>query len=146
MGTIVDTSKVHLSRFSYKIDIKMKLLTHNMLTSTIIKGVSKGYPLGIIANEVVQKEVDFNPEFTTRIIPKLEWEALYKAADSIGHLGDLPKELPQDYESNEDFLRKAHRVIMEVEVIAGHLVCPETGRQFPITNGIPNMLVNEDEV
>lgn len=26
---------------------KMKLLTHNMLTSNIIKGVTKGYPLKI---------------------------------------------------------------------------------------------------
>ena len=25
----------------------MKLITHNMLTSTIIKGVKKGFPLGI---------------------------------------------------------------------------------------------------
>jgi len=35
---------------------------------------------------------------------------------------------------------------LQVEVKEGYLVCPETGRQFPITNGIPNMLLNEDEV
>ena len=27
-----------------------------------------------------------------------------------------------------------------------NLVCPETGRKFPVTDGIPNMLLNEDEV
>lgn len=28
----------------------------------------------------------------------------------------------------------------------GSLVCPETGRRFPVSKGIPNMLLNEDEV
>jgi uncharacterized protein YbaR (Trm112 family) len=28
----------------------------------------------------------------------------------------------------------------------GSLICPETGRRFPVTKGIPNMLLNEDEV
>ena len=34
----------------------------------------------------------------------------------------------------------------QVEVMNGSLVCPETGRKFPVTDGIPNMLLNEDEV
>ena len=28
----------------------------------------------------------------------------------------------------------------------GELECPETGRKFPIKRGIPNMLLDEDEV
>ena len=32
------------------------------------------------------------------------------------------------------------RGLLQIEVKEGALVCPETGRQFPITNGIPNML------
>jgi multifunctional methyltransferase subunit TRM112 len=43
-------------------------------------------------------------------------------------------------------LKKIHQVLLEVEVLEGNLICPETGRKFPITNGIPNMLVNEDEL
>ena len=35
---------------------------------------------------------------------------------------------------------------LQVEVIEGELVCPESGRKFPITNGIPNMLLLEHEV
>jgi multifunctional methyltransferase subunit TRM112 len=35
---------------------------------------------------------------------------------------------------------------MEIDVVEGELVCPETNRQFPISNGIPNMLAREDEV
>lgn len=34
----------------------------------------------------------------------------------------------------------------QVEVMNGDLICPETERIFPITSGIPNLLLNEDEV
>lgn len=61
-------------------------------------------------------------------------------------MGELPQTLIQDFENNEDFLRKVHHVLLEVEVINGDLVCPESGRKFPINDGIPNMLFNEDEV
>ncbi|KAL5012001.1 hypothetical protein ScPMuIL_010552 [Solemya velum] len=124
----------------------MKLLTHNMLTSKIIKGVQQGYPLGITATKVDVKEVDFNPDFVSRMIPKLDWPALCKAAEDVGHSAELPKEVVPEYETNEEFLKKAHHVLLQVEVIEGNLVCPESGRKFPVNNGIPNMLLNEDEV
>uniref|UniRef100_A0A1B6JDB0 Multifunctional methyltransferase subunit TRM112-like protein n=1 Tax=Homalodisca liturata TaxID=320908 RepID=A0A1B6JDB0_9HEMI len=124
----------------------MKLLTHNMLTSKCIKGVKVGYPLRITAKDVKVSELDFNQEFVSRIIPKIDWNTLYGAAEGLGHASDLPKTLVEDYENNEDFLKKVHHVLLEVEVISGELVCPETGRKFPITSGIPNMLLNEDEV
>nr|CAG4645297.1 EOG090X0LTV [Leptodora kindtii] len=124
----------------------MKLITHNMLTSKCLKGVTVGFPLGIIAKDVKISEVEFNGEFISRMIPKLDWPALYKAAESVGQLNDLPQTVVDDYEGNEEFLRKAHHVLLEVEVISGELVCPETGRKFPVNEGIPNMLANEDEV
>ncbi|XP_006814027.1 multifunctional methyltransferase subunit TRM112-like protein [Saccoglossus kowalevskii] len=124
---------------------RMKLLTHNMLTSHV-KGVTNGYPLNIEAKDVRVQEVDFNPEFIARMIPKMEYEVLVQAAQSVGHLGNLPPELVTDYENNDEFLKEAHRVMMMVEVVEGSLVCPESGRKFPISNGIPNMLLNEDEV
>ncbi|XP_008325086.1 multifunctional methyltransferase subunit TRM112-like protein [Cynoglossus semilaevis] len=123
----------------------MKLLTHNMLTSHV-KGVTKGYPLLIKAIEVKVNEVEFNPTFVSRMIPKLEWSALVQAAEELGHRQDLPSELVADYENNEDFLKKVHRAMLEVEVIEGCLQCPESGREFPISKGIPNMLLNEEEV
>nr|CAG4641391.1 EOG090X0LTV [Eulimnadia texana] len=124
----------------------MKLLTHNMLTSKCLKNVQVGYPLGLKATDIKISEVEFNPEFISRIIPKVDWEALFKTAETIGHAEGLPPAVVPDYENNEDFLKKAHHVLMEVEVINGELVCPETGRKFPISDGIPNMLANEDEV
>lgn len=32
----------------------------------------------------------------------------------LGHAGDLPQALIQDYENNEDFLKKVHHVLLEV--------------------------------
>lgn len=124
----------------------MKLITHNILTSKCIKGVLTGYPLAINATDVKVIEVDYNPEFITRLIPKLDWEVLWTAADSIGHGEGLPKVIEPKFEENEEFLKIAHKVLLEVEVEEGHLTCPESGRQFPISKGIPNMLLTEAEV
>ncbi|XP_003970255.2 multifunctional methyltransferase subunit TRM112-like protein [Takifugu rubripes] len=123
----------------------MKLLTHNMLTSHV-KGVTQGYPLLIKATEVKVNEVEFNPEFVVKMIPKLEWSALVQAAEELGQKQDLPEQLVADYGTDEAFLKKVHRILLEVEVMEGSLKCPESGREFPITRGIPNMLLNEDEV
>ncbi|CAG9088052.1 unnamed protein product [Plutella xylostella] len=124
----------------------MKLITHNMLTSKCLKGVLQGYPLAINATDVKVTEVDFNPEFVSRIIPKLDWNVLWGAADSLGHSEGLPKTVEPKYEEDQEFLKKAHHVLLEVEIEEGTLTCPESGRQFPISKGIPNMLLTEAEV
>lgn len=96
--------------------------------------------------EVTTSVVDFNSQFIQRIIPKLEWQALKDASDTLLNGDYLPNELIENYSDDEEFLKKLHHVLMEVEIVKGNLVCPETGRCFPINNGIPNMLLNEDEV
>jgi multifunctional methyltransferase subunit TRM112 len=48
--------------------------------------------------------------------------------------------------ATEALQRKLHHALLEVELVEGFLVCPETGRKFPVTKGIPNMLLHEDEV
>ena len=64
----------------------MKLLTHNMLTSHV-KGVKDGYPLRILAKQVVVNVVDFNSEFVSRMIPKLDWSVLKTTAQSVSKIG-----------------------------------------------------------
>ncbi|XP_077291252.1 tRNA methyltransferase subunit 11-2 [Arctopsyche grandis] len=124
----------------------MKLVTHNMLTSKCVKGVVNGYPLGITATDCRLVDVDFNPDFIARMIPKIDWNVLWSAVDTLGHSEGLPKDIVENYEDDQVFLRKAHRALMEIEVLEGTLTCPETGRQFPIARGIPNMLLTEAEV
>lgn len=47
---------------------------------------------------------------------------------------------------DEEFLRKLHHALLELELEDGALVCPETGRRFEVKRGIPNLLLREDEV
>lgn len=61
----------------------MKLLTHNMLTSKILKGVVNGYPLKISATKTEVKKADFQPDFIARMIKKVDYKALYEAAETV---------------------------------------------------------------
>ena len=109
------------------------------------KGVKNGYPLKIEAEKVENIEAEFNADFVTRMLPKLEWSALVKAAKELG-AGTLPSELNESMVNDEAFLKTVHHILLEVRLIEGTLVCPESGRKFPVKNSIPNMLLNEDEV
>lgn len=60
-------------------------------------------------------------------------------------MAEVPKEPTEGYERNETFLRKMPLVLLEVDVLEGTLQCPESGRLFPISHGIPNMLLNDEE-
>lgn len=43
------------------------------------------------ATKVEVKEVDFNPEFVSRMIPKIDWSALRQAANDVNGLFYLLK-------------------------------------------------------
>ncbi|EFJ31288.1 hypothetical protein SELMODRAFT_438712 [Selaginella moellendorffii] len=122
----------------------MRLLTHNMLSCNI-KGVSKGFPLGIEVAKLETKTVEFNPQFLRHSFPKIEWKAFQEAAKTLG-VNDLPEQVEPSMLDDDDFLRRFHHALLEIHLEEGDLVCPETGRKFPVAKGIPNMLLNEDEV
>ncbi|GFR77141.1 multifunctional methyltransferase subunit TRM112-like protein [Elysia marginata] len=117
-----------------------------MLTSNIIKGVTKGFPLAINPTKIEVKEVDFNPAFVVKTLTKIDYPALYQAANDVGHGEGLPENIEGDVKENEELLKSLHNALLQVEVIEGELVCPESGRKFPISNGIPNMLLLENEI
>ncbi|KAD5961227.1 hypothetical protein E3N88_12700 [Mikania micrantha] len=122
----------------------MRLLTHNMLASNI-KGVINGFPLRIEPEKIVEKQVDFNPDFLKNMLPKLDWKALADASKIMGY-SELPDEVPdQTVVDSSEFLQKLHHALLELHLEEGALVCPETGRRFPVNKGIPNMLLHEDE-
>jgi multifunctional methyltransferase subunit TRM112 len=54
--------------------------------------------------------------------------------------GKVPEAVPTKYEEDEAFLRALHHVLLEVEILEGNLVCPETAKKFPIKEGIPSMI------
>ena len=117
---------------------------NNLLSSHVWGVEPRGFPLRLQATEVRINPVEFNPDFIARMIPKVEWAALLEAADTV-HLVEVPKEPIQGYERKEEFLRKMHHELLEVEVLEGTLQCPESGRLFPISHGIPNMLLSDEE-
>ena len=57
----------------------------------------------------------------------------------------LPDEVTEETLQEEEFLKLFHHALLEVTLEEGALVCPETGRRFPVKKGIPNMLLTEDE-
>ncbi|KAL2468031.1 Multifunctional methyltransferase subunit TRM112-like protein [Forsythia ovata] len=122
----------------------MRLLTHNMLSSNI-KGVTNGFPLLIEVEKVVEKQVDFNEDFLRNMFAKIEWKALVEASRTMGYT-ELPENSESSMLNSDEFLRKFHHALLELHLEEGALVCPETGRKFPVNKGIPNMLLHEDEV
>eukprot|EP00913_Durusdinium_trenchii_P009813 g9214.t1 len=117
----------------------MKLMTHNLL-----KCNKKG-------------ETPYEQSFVSAMIPKLEYGALLKAlaeirecpkiehVEKLGALPSLPEALPASPESDEEFLKALHTILFDLDLIEGQLICPESGRVFPVNDGIPNMLLNDDE-
>ncbi|KAG9144287.1 hypothetical protein Leryth_016946 [Lithospermum erythrorhizon] len=115
------------------------------MLSSNIKGVTQGFPLQIEVTKSITKQVDFNPDFIKNMLVKVEWKALVEAARAMGY-GELPETVEAGMVEDEDFLRKFHHALLEIHLEEGFLVCPQTGRKFPVCKGIPNMLLNEDEV
>ena len=58
----------------------------------------------------------------------------------------LPEELGKDLAGDEAFLRALHHVLFDVQVLEGSLACAELGQQFPIAEGIANMMLPEEVV
>jgi uncharacterized protein YbaR (Trm112 family) len=52
----------------------------------------------------------------------------------------IPETMPDNAASDEEFLRNLHHVLCDIHVQEGALCCPGCAREFPITQGIPNMV------
>jgi multifunctional methyltransferase subunit TRM112 len=76
---------------------------------------------------------------------RVDYQVLKQAAEQLGVQG-LPDKLTDELLDDPDVMKKLHHALLELHLEEGALVCPETGRRFPVSQGIPNMLLNEDEV
>lgn len=115
------------------------------MLSSNIKGVVNGFPLRIEAEKVVEKNVEMNGDFLKKMFEKIEWKAFVEAARGMGYT-ELPEEADTSMLDSNEFLNRFHHALLELHLEEGILVCPETGRRFPVKKGIPNMLLHEDEV
>jgi multifunctional methyltransferase subunit TRM112 len=57
----------------------------------------------------------------------------------------LPPILSDELASNTEFLAALFHILMNVHLVEGTLTCPVTGRQFPVQNEIPNMVIEDGE-
>lgn len=117
----------------------MRLITHNMLKCNV-KNVENGYPLIIEASSVETIEQEFDKTLTARMISKINIVALQSA------LQNIKSEMIITDSEEEENLRSLHHALFEIHVQDGFLICPESGRRFQVKDGIPNMLLHEDEV
>lgn len=109
-----------------------------------MKNVQAGYPLKLIVERVEEINTEYNHDFLQKMLKKIDYNALKDAAQVCGQ--QLPENLPDTNSmTEEDDLKAIHKALFDIEIITGTLVCPESGRKFPISDGIPNMLCNEDE-
>ncbi|KAL7676596.1 hypothetical protein ACOME3_002845 [Neoechinorhynchus agilis] len=129
----------------------MRLVTHNMLTSSFLKNVKEGYPLLIKATKVIETDSkNYSSRLVRRMIDRLDWKVFISAARGLELIkeddGIAWDEVPQgDKLEDEQFLTAVHRLLFNVDIVEGELVCPESGRVFPIKDSIPNMLIKDDE-
>lgn len=90
-------------------------------------------------------------EMIEKILKKTQLAALRSAALNLQIEGKFtsPENADLSLESilqDQDLLKELHHLIFEVHVLEAQLICPESGRRFPVKDGIPNMLLHEDEV
>lgn len=111
-----------------------------------IRGVKVGYPLKLTVWRMQVVKSDLNIHFLERFIPKMDWAMIYTAAQEVELADDIPMTRPENFTEDYELLQKLHHLLLEVDIVEGQLECPDTGRIFPINDGIPDMFANEDEL
>lgn len=128
----------------------MRLITHNFLKCNI-KGLdeSQGYPLQIECHEKEIIPSEYSEDLVKNILRKINFHAIKSACKDLS-VGDSIQSLeewnPEIIERDPDMLRELYRILFDTHVQDGNLICPTTGRKFPVKDGIPNMLLHEYEV
>ncbi|KAH9176367.1 Trm112p-domain-containing protein [Lactarius sanguifluus] len=116
----------------------VRLITHNLLACHAKGCTTNNYPLKFSNVKLALREADFNPDFLRGFLPRIEWDALVQASREIGDLS-LPLEQPEMLD--DDLLKQLHH-----SAPRGSMTCPNCGHVYPISNGIPNMLLAEHEI
>jgi multifunctional methyltransferase subunit TRM112 len=144
----------------------MRLLTHNMLQCNVKKCI-RGYPLHLEQVEYQAQDIEFNKEFLERIVPKLDWSAFQTTLKEhlawTPHIQTPPILLSEDGQNdngdqtidnaqlipydldNEEWWKVFHEYLLNRKIIHAKMTCTSCNHVFPIKDGIPNMLVREDE-
>lgn len=119
----------------------MRLLTHNFLCCL----KCEHSPLEIIPKKVESITCTTNDAFLLRILPRLNYESLKRAAGNLKITG-LPDSLPNNVEENDNAMKALHKLLMEVEIVSGTIKCEKCQREYPIVDKIANFVLNDEEI
>lgn len=110
---------------------------------------AQGYPLRIECNEKEIIPSEYSEDLVRNVIRKIDFDALKSACKDL-LVGEAIQSLkhwnPEMIESNSEMLKELYHILFDTHVQDGNLICPTTGRKFPVKDGIPNMLLHEYEV
>ncbi|RDA86524.1 hypothetical protein CP532_1910 [Ophiocordyceps camponoti-leonardi (nom. inval.)] len=116
----------------------------NFLTCAVkaCKTSSASYPLHPRDAELVQDDIEINPELLINLLPRLDWTALRATASELG-FSELPEQPPaqEQLEADESMLRDLHHLLLETQISEGKLVCGNCGHEYAVKEGIANFLL-----
>ncbi|XP_006456574.1 hypothetical protein AGABI2DRAFT_228611 [Agaricus bisporus var. bisporus H97] len=121
----------------------VRLVTHNLLACHAKDCNTNNFPLVFQNVQLEIREAEFNPGFIQSFLPKIEWNALVKTAQELGDTS-LPIDQPEMID--DELLKNLHHVLFEVHIVEGAMICPNCKHNYPISDGIPNMLLAEHEI
>ena len=113
----------------------------------------------IEATKLIIESSTMDSVLVTKMLEKVNYPALVAAIEDVRKTPDvdsdtatllakaspIPSEAPAG-DMDEATLKALHFFLFDVHILDGMLQCPDTKRKFPIKDGIPNMILHEDEV
>ena len=126
----------------------MKAITHNILMCNIKKCVEgdKNYPFIIIGKEVVEKKCEFDIEATKKLYERQDKKALNQFCKDLNLYKYDFTNINDEIKKEKEFWEYVHKILNETLVNEGCLKCPNCQREFPIKNGIVDMVLRDDEM
>uniref|UniRef100_A0A8C7A6Z9 Multifunctional methyltransferase subunit TRM112-like protein n=1 Tax=Neovison vison TaxID=452646 RepID=A0A8C7A6Z9_NEOVI len=78
------------------------------------------------------------------VIPEVASGRPLEVAATLLLLVQVPTGRIEGFEHDEEFLRKTHPSLLEIDVSEGTLQCPDSGQLFPNGGRIPKMLLSKE--
>ena len=125
----------------------MKLFTHNLLLCNKKGCTVNDYPLKIIPKRIITKENLLDTDNIERFLRKVDWKGLESACNDIGQpLKVKYDELTAEQKKSKEFYEYINTVLFETVIFEGTLKCPHCEREYPIENGVYNIMMKDDEI
>ena len=126
----------------------MKLSTHNLLMCNKKTCVNSdlSFPLKIVADKIEEKQEEFDEERVKCLFNKLDINALNSALCDLNLQKYDLLNLNDDIKNSNEFWMFIHHILFEYNIIEGKFICKNCKREYPIFKGIPDMVLQDDEL